>query len=98
MHSHLVEALGHEHCILVDQIRIAIALDQQVAVERTAVNGTAGCKGGRESVLGAELAQQRQRGGHLRNGGRMHRLVSGLGQQRRAIRRLNIDTLPRPHY
>ena len=51
--AELFEPLGDEQCILVDQGRIAVTRDGQVAVERAVHDSAAAGKGGHETMLGA---------------------------------------------
>jgi hypothetical protein len=76
-----MQALDHQQRILVDKIWIASTLDQQVAVERAVVNSPAGRERGHEPMVRAKLAQQCERGRHLRYRRWMHGPAGGLGQQ-----------------
>src|SRR6202035_1782649 len=69
--TELVQPLRHEQGVLIDEERIAVALDDQIAHEGAVANRTIGCEHGREAMLAAELAYQRKRRWHFRDRRRM---------------------------
>ena len=89
----LTKTIRHQQRILIDECRVAIAFNQQVAVECSVRNGTLRREGGDKSIVGAQLAQQRKCGGDFGDRCGMYRFLCLLRQEHGTIRGFNVHTL-----
>ncbi len=92
-HALVVQRDQHEQRVLVDEEGIPRAFDEEIALEHAVLQRAARREARREAMVGAELAEQRQRRRHLRDRSRVHRALGRLRHEHAAVLGLDVHAL-----